>query len=154
MAMGRGIFFLVSAISLSQPVDAPPDELAGKSSQQCEGDEPPAVFPHYPEVDNDRNGDVDIEIPREGEFPAILPQVTERQVDGDGNKYEPDEGQNVARSFHSRIVGFYGVFVNLHVGIFITTQTNEQGIQGMGQRIDQWSVTTSMWQYSIPFTGS
>src|ERR1035437_6934444 len=116
MAMGRGIFFLVLAISVSPLVDAPSDELTGKCPQQGEGDEPPAEPLHNPEVDNNRNGNVDIEIPREGEFPALLPQVSERQVDDNSQKYESDNGQDVARSFHFSIVGFYRNFVNLHVG--------------------------------------
>jgi hypothetical protein len=58
---------------------------------------------------------MDIKIPGERKLPAVLPQVAERQVYGNGEDYESDDGQNVARSFHSRIVGFYRIFVNAHV---------------------------------------
>jgi hypothetical protein len=82
----------MSAISFSQLVDESAEVLTGKSPEQGEGDEPPAVSALYPQVDDDRNGNVDIEIPGKRKFSAILPQVTEGDVNGYCKKDEPDEG--------------------------------------------------------------
>ena len=112
MAIGRGIFFLFSVIALPSFVEVTPDVLTGESTQQGEGDEPPAVPHFYPQIDDDRNGDVDVEIPRYGEFLEILPQVAERYVNGNGQKDDSYDRQDVASSFHFRIVGSYGIFVN------------------------------------------
>jgi hypothetical protein len=105
----------VSAIALASLVEPAADILAGKGPQQGEGDEPPAEAPLDPEIDDDRDGDVDVKIPRQREFPAILPQVAERYVEGDRNKDESDKREKITLCVHSRIVGFYGVFVNADI---------------------------------------
>jgi hypothetical protein len=70
------------------PVEEPSDNLADYRSSQGEGDEFPAEAGFDAEIDDEGDGDVDVEIPAEGEFFIALPQVAERYVNGQGEQNE------------------------------------------------------------------
>src|SRR6266567_3486800 len=101
---GRFIRPLFSATFAPFFVEPSADQLARKGRAEGQGDEHPAEARLDPEIDDERDGDMDVEVPAEGELPVILPQVTERHVDREGDKDEPQQGEKTVHGTNSMVL--------------------------------------------------
>ena len=78
--------------------------LACNGRAEGERDEHPAEARLDPEIDDERDGDMDVEVPAEGELPVILPQVTERPVDREGEENQPRKGEKSVHGTNSMVL--------------------------------------------------
>ena len=100
-------FFIIGAGQhppISPPVDDSPYDLTSDSRPESQRDEVPTEAGLDSQIDDEWYGDMDVEIPAEGELIVVLPQVAERDVDKKAEEYEPCQGNHGMHERHSRVL--------------------------------------------------
>jgi hypothetical protein len=100
---------LRSAIAPIPPVNRTPDELSGNGSAKGNWDIVPAEAGLDPHEYNHRDGDVNVEVPAEGEFFAVLTQVAKRYIYDQRQDRDPEQSYHC---FHYSLLRHNKLFVN------------------------------------------